>query len=67
MFGDKHVYLKGDANIVYISNPSLGGTTGNITPHISLTLPILEQHRIHLNMTFHFKFYIKKLPKLCKI
>jgi len=42
------------------ANPSLGGTTKNITPQNVETHSISKQHMIHIRKVFHFKFYIKR-------
>lgn len=49
------------------ANPSLGGTTRNITSQNFKTHPTSKQYRTHLKKTFQFKFYIKRLPKSFRI
>jgi hypothetical protein len=46
---------------------SLGDTIRNVTPQNFETHPTLKQHMIHLKKYFNFKFYMKTLPKSCKI
>jgi len=56
--------------IIYLptsTNLSLGGTTRNVTPQIYVTHPTLWQHRTHIKNVFHFKLFIKKLLKSCRI
>jgi hypothetical protein len=44
------------------ANPSLGGTTRNITPQNFEIDSTSKQHGTRFFKTFHFKFYIKRLP-----
>jgi hypothetical protein len=46
------------------ANPSLGGTTRNITPQNFEIDSTSKQHGTHFKKGFHFKFYIKNLPNL---
>jgi len=48
-------------------NLSLGGIIMNVTPQISETHLVLEQHRTHIKKTFHSKLLIKRLAKPCII
>jgi len=50
----------------YGVNPSLGGTTRNITPQISQTHSILEQHKTQLKNFEIWNFY-QRLTKLFRI
>jgi hypothetical protein len=54
-------------DLLISTNLSLGGTTKNVTPQISMTHPISGQYRTHIKKTFHSKLFIKGLPKSCKI
>ncbi len=50
-----------------LANLSLGGTTRNVTPQISMTHPTSRQHRTHIKKKIHSKLCIKRLPKSRKI
>jgi hypothetical protein len=51
-----------------VGNPKpLGNIVRNVKPQMFLTHPTSKQHRAHLRKVFHFKFYIKRLPKSCRI
>jgi len=45
--------------------PILNGTIKNII--VFQNHPTSKQHKIHLNKKIHFKLYIKRLPKSCRL
>jgi len=48
--------------------PILNGTIKNIIVLQNFeTHPTSKQHKIHSSKTFHFKLYIKRFPKSCRI
>jgi hypothetical protein len=54
-------------DLLISTNLSLGGTTKNVTPQISMTHPISGQRRTHIKKKFHSKLLSNRLPKSCKI
>jgi len=47
-----------------MTNLSFGGITRNVTSQISMTRPILGQHRTHIKKSFSFQIIYQKVTQV---